>query len=448
MAQNFLSCDREQELLLPPSLRDWLDEDHVAWFVLDAVETIDLTEFYGAYRADGHGRAAHDPAMMVALLLYSYAAGERSSRVIERRCREDVASRVICANLAPDHTTISRFRARYQAALANTFTQILAMCAKAGLVSVGVVALDGTLIAANASRAATRTHESIREEVDRMLGEAAAVDAAEDEQHGDARGDELPPELVDRGSRLARLRRCREELEAEQARAQMAYEENLRWRADWEAEHGRKLAGRKPFPPDPHGLSKRRINTTDPDSRVLTRTGRPVVQGYNAQAVATSEQIVIAADITQQSSDSGQLAPMIDQAVTTLQAAGIEDHLRTVLADGGYWNSPQITQLRQHGIDAIVPTKAATRTKARTLSPRQGREAERIDALLDTPQGAALYRRRQHMIEPVFGNTKFNRRISRFHRRGLAACRAEWRLIAATHNLLKLYRAGIPAPAA
>jgi transposase len=448
MAQNFLSCDREQVLLLAPSLRDWLDEEHVAWFVLDAVETIDLAEFYGVYRADGHGRAAHDPAMMVGLLLYSYAVGERSSRVIERRCREDVPTRVICANRAPDHTTISRFRARHEEALARTFTQILAMCARAGLVSVGVVALDGTLIAANASRAATRTHESIREEVDGMLGEAAAVDAAEDEQHGGARGDELPPELVDRRSRLARLRRCREELEMEQAKAEAAYQQNLRWRAEWEAEHGRKLGGRKPFRPDPDGLFKRTINTTDPDSRVLTRVGRPVVQGYNAQAVATRGQIIVAADITQQSNDSGQLEPMIDQAVTTLQAAGVADRVGTVLADGGYWNSPQITRLGQDGIDAIVPTKAATRTKARKLSARQGPEAERIDALLDTPEGAALYRRRQHMIEPVFGNTKFNRGISRFHRRGLSACRAEWRLIAATHNLLKLYRAALALPAA
>jgi transposase len=299
MAQSFLSCDRGQESLLPPSLRDWLGEDHVAWFVLDAVETIDLAEFYGVYRADGQDRAAHDSAMMVALLLYSYASGERSSGVIERRCREDVSTRVICANRVPGQITISRFRARHEATLARTFTQILAMCARAGLVSVGVVALDGTLIAANASRAATRTHESVRGEVDRMLGEAAAVDAVEDEQHGEGRGDELPAELVDRRSRPAHLRRCRcrEELEAEQAQAQMAYEENLRWRAEWEAEHRRKLGARKPFLPDPEGLGERMINTTDPDSRVLTRVGRPVVQGYNGQAVATTAQIIIVADI-------------------------------------------------------------------------------------------------------------------------------------------------------
>jgi transposase len=415
------------------------------WFVLDAVETLDLGEFYGAYRADGHGRAAHDPAMMVALLLYSYAVGERSSRAIERRCREDVPTRVICANRAPDHTTISRFRARHEVALSRTFTQILGLCAKAGLVSVGVVALDGTTIAADASPAATRTHASIREEVERMLGEAAEVDAAEDEQFGDARGDELPAELVDRRSRLERLRRCREELEAEQAKTVAVYEANLRWRAEWETEHGRKLGGRKPFAPDPDGLAKRTINTTDPDSRIITRTGRPAVQGYNAQAVTNADQIIIAADISQQSNDSGQLEPLIHQALATLEDAGAETTIDTVLADGGYWNSPQMGSLAEEGITTIIPTRAAHRTKARKLAPKQGDEAERIDAFLATPDGAALYRRRQQMIEPVFANTKFIRGITRFHRRGLSACRAEWRLITATHNLLKLYRAGAAA---
>src|ERR687898_3254735 len=149
MAQNFLSCDRDQELLLPPSLREWLPEGHLAWFVIDAVAALDLRPFYAVYRDNGHGRAAHDPAMMVALLLYSYALGQRSSRAIERRCREDVPSRVICANQAPDHTTIARFRARHQDALAATFTQVLALCARAGLVSVGVLAVDGTAMAAN-----------------------------------------------------------------------------------------------------------------------------------------------------------------------------------------------------------------------------------------------------------------------------------------------------------
>jgi transposase len=441
MPQNFLGCDREQAMLMPPSLREWIDDDHLAWLVLDVVGEIDLGAFYGAYRADGHGRAAHDPAMMVALLLYSYALGQRSSRAIERRCHEDVPTRVICANQAPDHTTIARFRARHQDALAKTFTQVLALCARAGLVSVGVVALDGTAMAANASSQATRSYPAIRQEVDRMLAEAEQVDAAEDAEHGSARGDELPVELADRGSRLERLRRCREELEAEQAQVQAAYDDNLRWRAQWEAEHGRRLAGRKPSAPDPDGLAKRCINTTDPDSRKIIRTGKTAVQGYNAQAVATADQIILAADLTQQANDSGQLQPMIAAAMAELEQAGIDQQPETVLADGGYWNTAQITALGHSGLRVIVPTRSATRTKARTLSPRQGPEAQRIDAVLETREGAALYRKRQHIIETVFARTKFLRGITRFQRRGLAACQAEWQLIATGHNLLKLHTA-------
>src|SRR3954462_7838143 len=193
MAQNFLACDRDQELLLPPSLREWLPEEHFAWFVIDAVAELDLSAFLASYRVDGHGRAAHDPAMMVALLLYCYAIGERSSRRIERRCIEDVATRVICANQAPDHTTIARFGQRHETALAEFFGEVLALCAEAGLVCVGVIAVDGTKVHANASERATRGYEDIARQI---LEQAAAVDAGEDERFGDARGDELPSELA------------------------------------------------------------------------------------------------------------------------------------------------------------------------------------------------------------------------------------------------------------
>src|SRR3954451_22533389 len=165
MAQNFIACDRDQELLLPPSLREWLPEGHLAWFVIEAVGQLDLSAFYAGYRADGHGRAAHDPAMMVALLLYCYAIGERSSRRIERRCVEDVATRVICANQAPDHTTIARFRQRHERALAKLFGEVLALCAESGLVRVGVIAVDGTKMAANAAPQATRGYEQIAREI-------------------------------------------------------------------------------------------------------------------------------------------------------------------------------------------------------------------------------------------------------------------------------------------
>src|ERR671939_2194804 len=203
MGPNFLECDRDQVLLLPPSLREWLPEGHLAWFVIDAVERLDLTAFYRTYRLDGQGRAAHEPAMMVALLLYSYALGERSSRRIERRCVEDVATRVICANRAPDHTTIARFRQRHERALGELFGEVLAMCAEAGLVRVGMIAVDGTKLAANAAVQATRDYEQIAREI---LAEADAVDAEEDERFGSARGDELPAEVQTAQGRRGWLR--------------------------------------------------------------------------------------------------------------------------------------------------------------------------------------------------------------------------------------------------
>jgi transposase len=218
MAQNFIVCDREQELLLPPSLREWLAEGHLAWFVIDAVAEMDLAAFYAAYRRDGHGRAAHDPAMMVALLLYAYAVGRRSSRVIERACVDDVAFRVIAANQRPDHCTIARFRQRHEAALAGLFGDVLALCADAGLVGVAVLAVDSTKVHANASQHQNLDYEQLAKEI---LAEADAVDAEEDERFGDRRGDELPPELATAQGRRGWLREAKRRLDdrrAEEAR--------------------------------------------------------------------------------------------------------------------------------------------------------------------------------------------------------------------------------------
>ena len=322
MPQNFVPCDREQELLLPPSLRDWLGEEHLAWCVLDAVEQIDLSTIYAAYRADGWGRAAFDPQMMVALLLYAYAVGERSSRAIERRCHEDVAFRVISANHAPDHATIARFRARHEQALAALFTDVLELCAKAGLVSVGLVALDGTKIAANASLAATKTYQAINIEMAQILAEAAQTDAAENEQFGsDARGDELPPGLAERASRRARLARCKAEIEVEHAEREETFCEHLRDRERWEQKIGKKLAGRKPQPPDERQLTQAKLNVTDPDSRVM-KDKTTLIQGYNAQVIASPEQIILAAGLTQDPNDSRQLPDIVAAAARTLQGTG------------------------------------------------------------------------------------------------------------------------------
>ena len=300
MAQNFIACDREQELLLPPSLREWLPEEHLAWFVLDAVAEMDLAAFLCGYREDGWGRAAHDPAMMVALFVYAYAIGVRSSRAIERRCHEDVAFRVITANQAPDHATIARFRVRHEAAIAGLFGEVLALCARSGLVKVGVVAVDGTKIAAAATHHATRSYEQIAREI---LEEAARVDAAEDELFGEARGDELPEGLRTSGDRRRVLREAKQALDAERAaqakkvprgRAERLLECRRRLRQDWElerhvvAEHAawhaagiasdgsRRMVGArhniKPYPLTPEPAGK--INVTDPDSRNLKTHAR------------------------------------------------------------------------------------------------------------------------------------------------------------------------------
>jgi transposase len=214
MAPKFIECDREQAFLMPPSLRGWVPEDHLVWTILEGVEEMDLSDFYADYRADGHGRPAYDPKMMVALLLYAYARGNRSSRGIERECEEDVAYRVICANHVPDHSTIAEFRRRHETALAELFTSVLSLCRKAGLVGVGVVAIDGMKIAANASRAANRSYEQVAREI---LAEAAETDRREDELYGEARGDELPERLRTSAGRRAALREAKEELERERA---------------------------------------------------------------------------------------------------------------------------------------------------------------------------------------------------------------------------------------
>jgi transposase len=463
MAQNFLSCDREQELLLPPSLREWLPEEHLAWFVIDAIGELDLSAFYASYRRDGHGRAAHDPAMMVALFVYAYAIGVRSSRAIERRCRDDVAFRVITANQAPDHATVARFRARHEAAIAGLFSGVLELCARAGMVDVGVVAVDGTKIAAAATHHATRTYEQIAQEI---LQDAARVDAAEDELFGEARGDELPEGLRTSGDRRKRLREAKQAMDAERAkqakkiprdRAERLVECRRRLRQDWELERhvitehaawfargiasdgSRRMVGARhqikpyPLPDEPAG----KINVTDPDSRNL-KTMRGWVQGYNAQAVVATGQIVVAAEISTESLDTANLQPMIETACHELRDAGVDQRPGVALADAGYWKNDAIDALIAQGIQTLVAPDADRRKE-----PRPGRRGGLYDftrRVLATDNGKALYLKRQGTIEPVFGQIKSNRGARRFSRRGRSAVRSEWRLLTATHNLLKLHR--------
>jgi transposase len=215
VAYNFRRGDRDQAFLLPPDLRDWLPKGHLAWFVLDVVDQLDLAPFYRAHRDDGHGHPAYDPKTLLGVLLYAYAIGVRSSRQIQRRCHEDVAFRVLAANQTPDHVTIARFRVRHEQALAGFLVQSLRLCAVAGMVRLGTVALDGTKLAANAAERANRTHDKLEDEVAEILRQAAEADQHEDGEHGDARGDELPAALASKAGRLARLRQAKALLEFE-----------------------------------------------------------------------------------------------------------------------------------------------------------------------------------------------------------------------------------------
>lgn len=457
MPQNFLSCDRDQALLLPPDLRDWLDEDHLAWFVIEAIDELDAEPFYAAYRQDGHGAAAHDPQMMLALLAYAYCVGERSSRGIERRCREDVAFRVICANQAPDHATIARFRVRHQEALADLFGQVLGLCADAGLVRAGVLAVDGSKFAASASDSAIRGYEEIAKEI---LAEADRIDTAKDGIHGNRRGDELPEQLRTQGGRRAWLRDAKRRLATERAtnpepvprdRAKRLELCHRRLAADWREEQaanraceahraqgavtGERHLGRPPAPYQPPPAPEGKINTTDPDARRMKR-GRDFIPAYNVQAAVTEEQLIVAAEITTEGGDFEQLDPLVSAAERELENAGAEGP-EVVLADAGYWSNDHIDALRARG---MIPIVAPDSSRHRPRKARRGGPYEFMRRALATERGADLYSRRMKTVEPVFGQIKSNRGIGRFKRRGLAAARSEWRLIAATHNLLKLHR--------
>ena len=323
---NFLPVERDQAFLMPPSLSEWLVEDHLAWFVLDAVEQMDLFAFHAGYRADGWGRAAHDPKMMVALTLYAYCIGVRSSRAIERACRVDVAFRVITANQVPDHATIARFRQRHEQALASVFTESLRLCAQAGMVKVGLVAVDGTKMGCPAAVAANRTKSHIDEQVATMMAEAAAVDAREDVLFGaGSSGEEPPGQLRGARARRERFAAAKAQLDAAAAKAQADHERHLAERAAKEEASGRKLRGRKPKPPPPETDAK--ANTSDPESRIM-KTKDGYVQGYNAQAVDTEDQIVVAAEVTDEHNDQAQLHPMIAATNQSLADAGIDDDTR------------------------------------------------------------------------------------------------------------------------
>jgi transposase len=514
MARDFVSCDRGQLLLMPPSLVEWLPEDHLVWTILGAVDQMDLDRFAEAYRLGGAGRAPYDPRTIVALLLYSYARGSRSSRGIERSCQEDVAFKVITGMRTPDHSTIAEFRRRHEVEIAELFDDVLGLCREAGLVSVGVITIDGTKIKADASMDQNRSYRDV---VTQILREAEETDQAEDRLHGkDRRGDELPEELrtpegrrqaladakrrleerkgrpikecatadpemdleplvlgrqvLRRGGRREWPRVARRELEARRAQQAQpiprdredrlfqalerfeqnhrvdlaAHEDYDRWRASARDTKGRVLKGNsKPFtaPELPEGV----INLSDPDARVMRTQGTPPRQAYNAQTSVNEKQVILAAEITVDAPDFGHLEPMLDTTIQQLAKHRVTEQPEVVLADAGYWHTRQIQSITERGIEVLIPPDGTMRDGI-----RPGWEHGFFDVMrqqLLTEHGRQLYAKRKITVEPVYGQIKHNRHIDRFMRRGRAAAQSEWRLVAATHNLLKLHNHWIASPA-
>lgn len=489
----FRPYDPSQSFLMPPSLDDWLPQDHTARFVAETVdELLDLSVIYDSY-VEACGAPPYDPSMMLKLLLYAYSTGVTSSREMERRCHLDVAFRWLSANSVPDYRSISRFRRRHLVAVDALFLQVLVLCSEAGLVKLGRVALDGTKLRASASRhkAMSYSHlgpkiEQLEAEVASILADAEATDLAEDEAFGvDKRGDEVPPELARRETRLVKMRAAKEAIEAE-ARDKAAQKAEDKIVKDTAKKAAKKAADRAADraasdavdePDDeatdntdhdntsvedeiaqavaaavPEGRAQR--NFTDPGARMM-KTNDGFHYAYNAQAVVDEySQVVVAAHLTNNASDMGELIPMIDTATHNLTNAGIGGAPKLVLADAGYCSQDNLEHIRDTKVNALIATG---RLKAnenvsdtpRGRIPKDATERERMARKLRTKAGRVDYARRKAIVEPVFGQMKTRQQAGHLRLRGITGAQGEWTLHAMCHNLRKLANAAnrIPLPA-
>jgi len=460
MGKSFRADDLNQSLLFPPSLHDWLPENHLARFLADVVSALDLDAIYSSYNEkDGRGMAAYAPVMMVRLLLYGYATGIFSSRKIQAKTYDDVAFRYLAADEHPDHDTIANFRKRHIDALGGLFQQALILCSRAGLVKLGHVAIDGTKIKANASKhkamsydRMNETEQRLKQEIDALLAQAEQTDDAEDALYGKGkRGDELPEELARRESRLKKIQQAKAELEKEAAekaaRERAEAEAKLAARKEKEEQTGKKPGGREPQIPAPEQAqpdAKAQRNFTDPESRIMPDGANKgsFLQGYNAQiAVDSTSQVIVAADITQQANDSQQLVPMLEQVEANM---GYKPD--KVSADAGYWSEANATDQSTFGIDLHIATgrikhyqveEPASEPPPPSATPKQVMHHK-----LRSEAGRAVYKMRKAIVEPVFGQIKEIRGFRRFSLRGQEKARAEWKLVCATANFLKLFRYG------
>lgn len=462
MSKRFRQCSLDQVFLLPPSLQDWLPEDHLARFIADVMNELDLSAIYAQYeRQDGRGLAAYHPLLLTRLLLYGYCTGVTSSRRIERGTHEVVAFRYLAADQHPDHDTIANFRQQHLPALAGLFVQALRLCQQAGLVKLGNVAIDGTKMMANASTRRSVPYQKLREREQRwekivadLLAAAQRTDQEEDQRYGKGqRADALPDDLANAQSRLQKIRQAKAELERE---AQQQLEELRRLAPPGKQGRPRKDASTSTLPPNDArqranakkqlqrarrnaACPSRQYNFVDPDSRVMRDAARKsFVQAYNAQAAADSHaQVIVAAELTQQVNDKRQLVRMTKAIQQTTGGTPA-----TITADSGYWDTHSLQDPALQGIEMLVaPDSLDTEPgEAHPVHAPNTPEARQMREVLATDSGKARYRLRKEVIEPVFGQIKEARGIRRFRFRGFERASCEWKLICATHNLLKLFR--------
>lgn len=449
MSYNFLPYAQDQDFLLPPSLKEWVSEDSLAQFISDAVDHLDargkLQGIYGTYRSDGWGRAAFHPAMMVKVLLYAYAVGIRSSREIERSLHQNVAFRFLAANQTPNFRTISDFRKDHLEALQGLFTDSLEVCAEAGLVKLGRVALDGRKVRGNAALDRNRRRKDLEKEVMRILKEAAQKDDREDKQFGlEVGGDELPENVRLRQQRLEALEAALERLASDEEKAMAAQQEKIRAREQEERASGRKKRGRKPKAPEEVRDPEAKANLTDPDSRIM-KTRRGWVQGYNGQAMVDCDsQVIVAQALTQDHNDVQQLEPMLRRC---REQAGRTP--KQTLADAGYWSDENAALAEPHETELFIATTKdwKQREAIRDAPPPRGRirknatRRERMERKLLTKAGREIYKERGPSVECVFGQM-YGRGLNDFLLRGARKVSGEWSLFCTTHNLLKAWRAG------
>jgi len=452
MASRFKEYEPDRILLFPPSLQDWLPEDHLSYFISDLVDELDLSEIRNAYDNSLGGQPPYHPRMMTKLLFYSYCVGEPSSRKIEKRSYEDIPTRMLAAGAHPDHDTIAHFRATHTPALSRLFVQVLSICQEAGLVKLGHVALDGTKIKANASKHKAMSYgrmqvkeQELQEEVDRLLSMAEAVDRQEDATYGaGTRGDELPEDLRFREKRLEKIREAQAVLEAAAAeKAEAKQQEIDRKNKELEQKHTQRR-GRPPTPPSGIPDDTQQYNFTDPESRIMKDgASKSFMQAYNSHiAVDQSSQIIVAAAVTQDATDHHQLIPMVEQ---TISNTGSKPGKLT--GDSGFYSDDNVAYLEEQKIDGYLAVGKEKHSKRSGPCPR-GRPPqdltvkERMGRKLMTLKGRAVYGKRKEIVEAPFGQIKERRGFRQFLRRGLEKANAEWNLICMTHNILKIFRSG------